>query len=442
MTLIDMSTVYATDTYVSGFQQPWGVNPWSVREGRLSAPQQTSQGHRMLTLSAVRPVSDAEVIALTQAYYTSTIDNRTQGANRGVAVRVSGGSGSETAVFADVVTTDVGLTLRVRQIASGVTTTLASTRIGGWNRFWADQLIRIRLRASGATVLAKAWMETETEPRWMLRTTTTVRSAGRVGLTALGDSIQEYAWLGVSTDASSAPQGETTLVDHGNADFSGLVPLAVSMCYPMTASGFYSPESQTHPLQDREVARPGFIDARIRAIKIATKNRTVYPPPGDLTLGYSHCSRFSGTLIINTIDPLFAADYTGFQNDYVADSRNGWVQVGTGATYDPSWCQPGDVWITDVPGHVFVWIGTHGGRDDVVAEGAFNGMDEQWGLSRVGALRRFYLDAQGKDNVGRTYTAWRFMGRPGKALRLQTSSGLHPVQAHLQTRSGLRKISL
>lgn len=435
-----LQTFSGSSSTLTGLVRMWGdTAPWSIADGRLRRDEVGAEEAQPLALTAVPATADGEVVALTQCYQYTTID-RPIGVNRGVAVRVSstGGPGRH-AIVAHILVHDGRLVLRVQQTVGEATTTLGSVAVGEWSHLYSDHLIRIRLRADGAMVRASAWMDTEDEPRqWMLTAATTVLASGRIGVMGQGIAVQEYVWVGAGTGRDAAPVGGQGLPAETGADFRGVVPLMLSMCYPLYGDGTQAdPRALTYPGNDIDAALPGYRAARARAIRIAMQNRVTYPPPGDTRVGYSHCSRFSGTVIINTLDPLFAADYTLWQNQYMADYRNGWVQVGSGETYDPSWCRPGDVWITREQGHVFVWLGQHGGHQDVIAEAAFNGINGEYGYSRVGSLRRYYLDANGQDHIGRPYSAWRFVGRPPNRFLLQTAAGLEDVEAYLQTADSL-----
>lgn len=436
------STLPISSSHVQGFTQPWGErSDWETREGRLRKPETSPDGFRALASTQVPDSDAAEVVALTQAYNVSSF-NRPEGAHRGVAVRISGSAGSEIAVVADLLTWPEQIMVRVREISGGVPRTLGTARMGVGDRFWGDHLIRIRLRADGARVRARAWLDVQSEPaRWAVDTTTSVTTPGAVGLVMDGPSVQEYVWMGAST-TGRAPQGGTGEYPRDAASFSGLVPLLESMCYPLYGDGTQPhPDARMHISEDIDHARPGYRAARSRAIEIMARQGSPVPPPGDVPLGYGHCSRFSGTAIMNAIDPQFASDYTEKQNEYVADPANGWQQVGIGEEYDPAWCETGDVWITRDPGHVFIWIGSYGGHHDVIAEAAYGGLRAQ-SLSLVGCLRRFYLDGAGVDGAGRPYAAWRFVGKRRRRSFLQRFSGLQEVDLVLQTMSELAPVEV
>lgn len=442
--LIDFQNVTVTGGAVEGFSQPWDqYSGWAKREGRLQKPEEAAYGNRALTLDALPPAQDVEVVALTQAYNLSRYA-RPVGANRGILVRAAGGAANPTGIVVDVFTDADRIHLRGRELVAGEMRLLFLQTYESWARIHGDHLFRIRVKTIGSTVRAKIWWDHKPEPEhWTVSATTTVTEPGRVGVFPQGTFVQEYVWFGYSDQPdTSAPMGGPGLTDKMGADYRGLIPLVEGMCYPIVAdnpTGF-PPESETNVKNDIEVARPAYRAARSRAIEIMTENRLPVPTPGDIPLGYSHCSRFSGTVILNLIDRTMAAEMTASQNAYFEDWRNGWVQVGSSEHYDPSWCRPGDVWVTREPGHVWVWIGDYGGYNDVIAEAQFNGLLTQ--QSRVGLLRRWNMPASGIAANGRSYSAWRFIGRQPKRAFLQTANGMVQVDTFLQTEDGVVEYQL
>ena len=435
--LLDFSTLPAPGGVPAGFSST--SSRWVEVDGRVRATDSDTERFEAMPYYTLGAQSDVQVAALAQAYNMADM-SRPSGASRTLIVRHTAGS----SIVVDLLSASNQLTLRVRDRIGSSFHLRGSARFGTWNRFHGDHLFRTRVRVVDDTVQAKIWWDCEPEPAgWMVSCTTTVTAPGLIGLGCEGVAVQEFRWLGFSTDDSAPPQGPQGIVSKDAADFTGLIPLIESMCWPLYGDGTAShPNALVHPDDDVGAATPGYRAARARAIEVMVANRNGAPPPGDIPHGYSHCSRFAGTVVTNVIDPRFAADYTEWQNAFVGEYSNGWVQVGSSEHYDSSWCRPGDVWVTKDPGHVFIWVGEYGGYSDVIAEAAYNGLDMKYGLSRVGCLRRYYLTASGRDTVGRRYAVWRFIGRQPKRAFLQTANGMVQVDTFLQTEDGVVEYQL
>lgn len=443
----DFSSTTISGGAVSGFGQPWGTYPdWEFREGRLKTQDAPSESYKLLTISDVAPFVNGEIVSLSSGYFHESME-KPIGRTRTTGLRISGAGPTATGVFASVYTTSKRtytdpsalILVQVREMVNGNSSIIGSVSLP-YVVHSIDMLMRIRLRVVEDQVWVKAWSDVLDEPEgWTLTCKTSVQSEGRAGLAPEGMATQEFCWVGVGV-GESAPMGPKGSFTTEHADFSGGVKeLAISMCYDLYNNGnSHNPLSETNIRNDMDAIVPGYRSARTRALEISRKNRLPTSTPEDHPLSYAHCSRFSGTLILNTIDPFFAADLTMWQNDFMNAYMNGWVQVGNGEYYDPSWCKPGDVWITRDPGHVFVWIGDHGGYNDVIAEAAFNGMETD--RSRVGSMRRFYLNpTTGRDGSGRPYSAWRFVGRPEHQIYQQRDDGLRLMQAYQQTVNGIEQ---
>lgn len=434
--LIEFKNCSVTDGSVTGFEGQ--SSRWEKYYDSIRAVEQTDD-FATLTVAAGGEVENLDMVSLSLSYKMVNMSKPT-GSTRGMILRQSG----DTSIVVDVVLETASLILRIREKRGARYTEIGRQRFGTWSTMYAEYLTRVRVRAQGSRISAKIWWDCEDEPdQWDISTTTEIVGPGKFGIVATGFSVLEYVWLAYSTDYTEPPQGPEGMISEEYADFRGFKPLVESMCWPLYNNGKSAdPRSLCHPDDDRESATLGFRSARARAIKLAIKNRTPIPPPGEVSHGYSHCSRFAGTLILNTIDPLITADYTLWQNEYLENPHNGWIQVGSSEYYDPSWCKPGDIWLTREAGHVFVWVGDHGGYNDVIAEGAFNGLDEKYGKSRTGSLRRHYVNNATGDNIGRHYSVWRYRGKPEIETYYQTPTSLQKVDLYLQTKDNISPYSV
>lgn len=440
----DFTETTVSDGAVSGFSQPWiSDSNWSIAGDVLTHQTASNAAARLLVAEGFTG-TDMDACVMSTAYRTDA-PNFPQGNYHTLILRASGTMATRTGIVIHVrstgnVSSIEPMTIQIHEATGGPLNLLREIVIPGWITGHSNRPIRVRARVSDRTVQAKAWFDGQPEPAWMIQATTKVVSPGGAGFAGWGDSQQEFHWFGASTEGAPQ-QGPAVGPDRHAADYRGPAALAVSMSYPLYGDGTDPhPDCYTMPNDDREVALPTYKSGRQRALTIDAQITDQYPVPGIIPQGFAHCSKFSGTVIRNTIDPTFPGDYTGWQTDYLTNPFNGWTKVMTAETYDLAHARPGDVWVTRDPGHVFVWIGAHAGHSDVVSEAAYNGVNAEYGLSRVGSLRRFYLNAQGLDHIDRPYDCWRFTGKPGRQWLMQTPTGVTRVAAYLQTPDGLTPV--
>lgn len=239
-----------------------------------------------------------------------------------------------------------------------------------------------------------------------------IRSS-RARAAALLLSLMTALLTGVAPATIASTTSASTSIDIGSA-----VTLALELAAPLYGDGkrpdpasFVNRDGVIR--DDQELASSDYIAKRSEAIRSADEAGNPYLPETK-RLRYANCSQFLGTVIINTIDPMYPGSLTKDQYPYVQNPNNGWEKVGTSEDYAPDDYQPGDVFLTRGAGHTFMWIGEHDGFDDVIVEAAYAPEDSP--QLRLPSLRRYVVDKDtGVDGAGRAYDVWRFVGRSGDA---------------------------
>jgi len=286
---------------------------------------------------------------------------------------------------------------------------------------WTAHWVRLRVQAFGKFIRVKAWFDGLPEPgEWCLTTITEHVEPGTVGLDNSGtsDNYSEFGWASISTGGAEVRVPGNMIYKGRHADYTDLKRLLVSVSMPLVPEvandpRAHDPAAETYFFDDVNIVSPAQRDLRARAIETALRVGSPHPPAQDGHGGYSHCSRFAGSVVIPMMDPLFPGDLTDVQGAYLADPRNGWERIGDGT--DRSATKLGDVWVTRSSGHVFIYVGEYGGFPDVIADASYGGgggEDGTRGNSYVARLRRWYIRTDGRDVVGRYYYGYRYVGRP------------------------------
>lgn len=236
----------------------------------------------------------------------------------------------------------------------------------------------------------------------------------RISHRAIGLLLSAVVAAGLVVGLSTAVTADAASAS-SEPDTQSAVDLAIRLATPLGPKGKADPKSFVNRgdvvRDDRDLAGAYYRTERNNAIRVASAAGNPFLPEEDRRR-YAHCSQYMSTVILNTIDPMYPGDLTAHQYPYMKNPANGWVQVGTSESYDPSTYKPGDVFLTRGPGHTFMWIGEHGGYSDVVAEASFAAEDSA--QLKLPSLKRYSINTNtGIDGDGRAYDVWRFVGRDG-----------------------------
>ncbi|MFT3860689.1 PKD domain-containing protein [Micropruina sp.] len=182
--------------------------------------------------AALESVSSTE----TEAYVTFTLDKVPDGGGAyvGLGVRTIGTSDYRGKVK---IGSTGALTLYVTKVVSGTETTIASTSLGSAYNFAVGSTIQLRVQAVGtspATVQAKAWKTTQTEPStWQVSgtdSTSVLQAAGGVGVQTYLSGTSTNVPIIVSFDdfLATGPGGSASNVSPTASFTSSVSSLSVS----------------------------------------------------------------------------------------------------------------------------------------------------------------------------------------------------------------------
>jgi hypothetical protein len=192
---------------------------WAVREktgligDRVLEHTATAatQPRRAITWNAAGSPANAEILARVRVSDEVPWDPATLSQNR-VQVRVSGGSGSESAYYLEY-RLEGGGQARLSKLVGGTFTSL-----GLQNFAWrASNLLWLRLRAQGTQIMGKFWRDGAAEPsHWQFNVTDTSLTSGAVGVGALNfQGIRDFDFVGIGTAGDAAPTPDRALTGFG-----------------------------------------------------------------------------------------------------------------------------------------------------------------------------------------------------------------------------------
>lgn len=214
--------------------------------------------------------------------------------------------------------------------------------------------------------------------------------------------------------AGSGLESSDVGVLSGNPKNSLAAELAVAMSYPLYQDGSKADPASRIPggAADKRFASDLYKDLKRSAWQISVKSGNSFPAwPGE---AYANCAAFTATAIIHVIDPNFPGNFTNKQREYLRDSENGWILVGESEDgYDGKRLQPGDIFLSKhkegVMGHTWMWIGSHKGQQNVVAQASYAGVNytAQLPALQIDPILIANKD-DGTDKLGRAYEIWRY----------------------------------
>lgn len=439
--LIDFTNTEVVDGVPTGFDIPWTNAPVWFKDANGSLVKSgdgagNSGGSRYLSIPGVE-ATDVD-IKVASTVYRSNMANYPVGNYRTLICRSGGTLSSRTGIIVHIrqPTSGEGIgdraVVQIHEAKGGSPVLIGQHTIYGMNAGHHTHTLRARVNLKGSEIKVKVWGDQNNEPdKWNAIQEVSLLTPGGFGFGAWGFQQEEFHWFSYDTDGVEAPNGPIHMPDFGKGepDYTSLVNLAISCSYPLYGDGkSHDPRANIPAKDDLTVVLPAMRKARMAAIKKSHEVFDHMPVVGDINGGYAHCSRTAGTWIRLTTDGTMPGDWTEWQNAYFEDWTNGWRKVMSSSTYDITKAMPGDVWVTDGPGHVFIWIGEHGGHSDVIAEASWWGWNNPG--SRVASLRRYAIDGIA-DNQNRHYGCWRYFGKPEKGLYLQTQNGLIEMESSM-----------
>lgn len=272
------------------------------------------------------------------------------------------------------------------------------------------------------------------------RVTSTLLSSTLVAITLVTGSTTAVA-IPSTAPAAEAPASSAPALGKAAGEpapeVQEAVDLAIDLSFPLFENGRKAaPQSFVNRgdrvRSDRNEASDEYRAARLAAINAGRQAGNELLPQ-NRRMRYAHCSQYVSTVVLTTLDAEFAGNLTVRQDEYLNDPTqgwmNGWVKVGNSQDYDPSLYRPGDIFLTRGPGHVFFWIGEHGGFDDVISDASFFAEKDSEKL-RLPSLRRYFMKPEsGVDSEGRSYDVWRYVGDQQSAMTDQLSELMDTVDA-------------
>lgn len=208
----------------------------------------------------------------------------------------------------------------------------------------------------------------------------------RAGIPAMENRLAAAEQLRAGYNGGYTPQtGGSCLTDEGGANMEAVVNLAIQFSWPTRAQAVVGP-GDSFGVNN--------VKPEYKAGKQKVLAEGLGPADGAPTL-YASCDRFVATVMRLTIDQNIPWGDTGTQYQYLKSSSL-WQEYT-----DQSQAQPGDIWITEAPGHVAIYVGDVNGVDSI-AHASY--MERVAHLAAANWINNFH------DDIGRKYVGFRFIG--------------------------------